>query len=141
MFTKISKEQIFIGPDCGPRVINLFWCTAGEYDQQHRYQETILSLCKQMREDESHEKDLYFLPLLDLVKRYLQTVQLLDMPEELEASIHFLNEIIADIEEKCNKKERVDIDFHRFADLLEGVIGWVESTQDAMDEAASNLSI
>lgn len=129
------KDPVFSSTSSGDQIININW--ASTIDQETMNKGAIELLCKYMSKDKTHNKDFLFLPLVALVKDYLQYPLDFDIPEELENNIDRMQKIIVRIEELMKTKERIDIDFYQFSGLLSDTIQQIDGIQNAMEDISN----
>lgn len=130
------KNSIIVEQQSGEHIININW--NGKMPQQLMDLSGIEVLYKFMLQDKGHDKDLLFFPLINLIKNYLQYPLDFDVPTELEEEIKQMQEIIKEIEEKYVAKERIDINFKNFVQLLEAITAKIEGLQNMRENEHYN---
>ena len=125
-------DPICTKPQVGDHIITLNWNL--KVNQQIMDLNGIEILCKFILQDKEHDKDFLFFPLINLIKSYLQQPLNIDIPEELEQEIEWIKRIIEKIEKLYAAKERIDIDFIKFNQLVELIIAKIEGLTSMAEE-------
>lgn len=133
METEISKDPIFAS-ECGEHIINLNWLSHEKPLTCDRYQEVIEILSERMIKDTNHEKDLLFLPFLDLIEKYLDSISNIEFPAEIQEHVDRMKQVITYTREKHKAKERINVDFKLFHELLKTIFDEVEGIQTTMED-------
>lgn len=128
METEISKDLIFAS-ECGEHIINLNWLSHEKPLTCDRYQEALEVLSERMIKDTEHEKDLLFLPFLDLIEKYLDSISNIEFPAEIQEHVDRMKQVIIYTREKYKASERINIDFKLFHELLKTIFDEVDGIQ------------
>lgn len=128
METEISKDPIFAS-ECGEHIINLNWLSQEKLLPCDRYQEALEVLSERMIKDTEHEKDLLFLPFLDLIEKYLDSISSLKFSAEIQEHVDKMKQVITYTREKYKARDRINIDFNLFNELLKTIFGEVDWIQ------------